>query len=63
MNLKSINNFILKLYQNNSDILGFKNKIHKKNKNIDSTLTNIKYNINTKTIIDDDSLILESIGK
>ncbi|HHX33208.1 MAG TPA: hypothetical protein GX713_03180 [Mollicutes bacterium] len=60
---KSINNFILKLYQNNSDILGFKNKIHKKNKNIDSTLTNIKYNINTKTIIDDDSLILESIGK
>lgn len=59
----SINNFILKLYENNSDILGFKNKIFKQNKNIDFSLSNIKYNLSTKVIIDDNSLIIESIGK
>ena len=59
---KRINNLITKLYSNNSDILGFRNIIYKQNKHLDSSLNKINYQIYTKIIINDYSLILDNIG-
>ncbi|MDD2409458.1 MAG: Ger(x)C family spore germination C-terminal domain-containing protein [Bacilli bacterium] len=59
---KRIDNFIIKLYSNNSDILGFRNIIYKQNKYPDNLLNKINYQIKTKIIINDYSLILDNIG-
>ena len=59
---KRIDNLIIKLYLNNSDILGFRNIIYKQKKHLDSSLNKINYQINTKIIINDYSLIIDNIG-
>lgn len=59
---EKINNFIIKINLNNSDVLGFKNIVYKKIYNNNSSLIKINYDIKTKLIINDDSLILENIG-
>lgn len=60
---KRINQFISKLYLYNSDILGFKNIIYKQNKNIYSFFNILSYKINSKIIINDDSLLRDDIGE
>lgn len=59
---EKINNFIIKINLSNSDILGFKNIIYNNLQNNYSSIIKIDYKINTKIIINDDSLLLEDIG-
>lgn len=58
---EQINNFVLKLITNNSDILGFKKIIYNQNLNTDNSLKNLNFEIKTKVKITNNFLTSDNM--